>query len=470
VVHKKNLAMDLAIKEARAAYRPESPWSVAPGGGNHWLVTGDRSLLVHYNLLTGELLINSQPLARLPAEYECHETYRTLFGLSSIDIMPSGIPGMRFSGQRKHKSPTIHLGKESAPGLHGFDLCVRAISEENQVREFVPRRLLEGAFPAAFVENYAHWYDVDGGYVEFCPVKEPWRSSSSYWRLERKRPGQNGWCLVNGTISLVNIWSLTAKYLSSILQPIKEALRVYYKFHTLTSMLEINIPRLKSSFTLQSGDSAIRSRQYQGMFIDPDQSLGTLIGLRSKLILLHENDNSQKVLIPDGAVQWAKDGKHVAVKIGSQDGSKLHVYSVDNQFGCLVDNRSLHSKLMLCYLHAVTLFCMPDVLTNKTGTEQALSVLHSALMRSFNQLARDEISLLVNIAHLAPVRKYYLDNEREMQSIGWQNLGSLAHHDEFREQVQAILDQDSRMRMFYPHSKRDEAILPLSSQDLLQRD
>ena len=35
-----------------------------------------------------------------------------------------------------------------------------------------------------------------------------------------------------------------------------------------------------------------------------------------------------------------------------------------------------------------------------------------------------------------------------MQSIVWQNLGSLAHHDEFREQVQAILDQDSKMRMF----------------------
>lgn len=184
--------MDLAIREAWAAYRPEFPWSVAPGGGNHWLVTGDQSLQVHYNLLTGELLINGQPLARLPAECERHRTYRTLFGQSPMDVMPSRIPRMRFSGQRKHMKQTIHLGRESAPGLNGFDLCVRAISEDDQAREFVPFRLLDGALPVDFVKNYAHWYDVDGGNVEFCPVKEPWQSSSSHWRLERKRLDKTG--------------------------------------------------------------------------------------------------------------------------------------------------------------------------------------------------------------------------------------------------------------------------------------
>ncbi|KAL4749322.1 hypothetical protein BDW72DRAFT_214126 [Aspergillus terricola var. indicus] len=470
IVHKENPAMDLAIKEAWAAYHPKSSWSVAPGVGDHWLVTGDRSLLVHFNLLTGELLINGQPLARLPAEYERHETYRTLFGRSPIDVIPSGMPGMRFSSQRKHMGQTIHLGKESAPSSEGFDICVRAISEGNRVREFVPVRLLDGAFPVAFIKYYAHWFDVDGGYVEFCPVKEPWQSSSSHWRLERKRPGQNGWCLVQGETSLVNIRSQTAESLSSILQPIEEASRVHCKFHASSSTLEIDIPRLRSSFSLQSGDSAIRSRQYRGMFIDPDQSLGTLIGLRSKLILIHENDYSRKVLIPDGVVKWAKDGKHVAVSIDWQYVSKLHVYSVDNQLGRLVDNGSLHSKLMLCYLHAVTSFCVPDLLTKKTGTEQSLSILCSASMRSFDQLAPDEISILVNIARLTPVRTYYPDNERVMQSVEWQDLGSLVHHNEFREQVQAILDQDSQMRMFYPHSQINQPVLRFSNQDLLQRD
>ncbi|KAL4861979.1 hypothetical protein BDV12DRAFT_207643 [Aspergillus spectabilis] len=470
VVHKKNPAMDLAIKEAWAAYCLKSPWSVAPGGGNHWLVSGDHSLLVHYNLLTGELLINGQPLACLPSEYERHKTYKTLFGQFPVDVMPSEIPGMRFSGQRKHMSQIIHLGKELIPGLEGFDLCVRAFSDQNRVREFVPVRLLTGAFPDAFVEDYAHWYDLDGGYVEFCPVKEPWQSSSSYWRLQRKRPGQNGWCLVKGEISLVNTQSQTAKSLFSILEPIERASGLHCKLHTSSSTLEIDIPRLRLNFSLQSGHSSVRSRQYRGMVIDPDQSLSTLVGLRSKLILFHENDHNRKVLIPDGAVTWVKDGGHVAVDIGWQAFSKLHVYSVDNQIGRLVDNGSLQSKLMLCYLHAITSFCVPDVLTKKTGTEQSLSILRSASMRSFSQLTRENISSLLEIACLTPVRRYYPANERVMQSVKWRNLDCLVHHDDFREQVQAILDQDSRMKMFYPYSQQNQPILPVFDEDLLQRD
>ncbi|KAJ9257552.1 hypothetical protein DTO195F2_5534 [Paecilomyces variotii] len=470
VVHNQKLAIDLAIKEAWAAYHSDSPWSVAPGGGNHWLVTGNRSLLVHFNLLTAELLINGRPLARLPSEYESHKTYRTLFGQSPVDVMPSELPGMQFSVQRKHMGQTIHLGKKSITGSQNFDICVRAFSKEHRVREFVPVRLLTGAFPDAFVEDYAHWYDLDGGYVEFCPVKDPWQASSAHWRLQRKHPGQNGWCLVKGEISLVNIKSQTAGSLFSILQPIERASRLHYKFHTSSSALEIDIPRLRLSFSLQSGHSWIRSRQYRGMKIDPDQSLGTLVGLRSKLILLHENDHSRKVLIPDGAVTWVKDGGHVGVNIGWQAVSKLHVYSVDNQLGRLVDNGSLQSKLMLCYLHAVTSFCVPDVLTKKTGTEQSLSILRSASMRSFNQLTPENISILVELARLTPVRKYYPANERVMQSVKWQNLGCLVHHDDFREQVQAIIDQDSRMRMFYPHSQWNQPILPVSDKILLQRD
>ncbi|KAL6232229.1 hypothetical protein BDW75DRAFT_24254 [Aspergillus navahoensis] len=264
--------------------------------------------------------------------------------------------------------------------------------------------------------------------------------------------------------------SQTAKLLSSILKPVEIASRLHCKFHTSSSTLQIDIPRLRLSFSLRSGDSSIRSRQYRGMMIDPDQSLGTLIGLRSKLILLHENDCSRKVLIPDGAVQWAKDGKHVAVNIGWQAVSKHHVYSVDTQLGRLVDNGSLQSKLILCYLHAVTSFCVPDELTKKTGTEQSLSILRSASMRSFDLLTPEGISILVKLACLTPVRKYYPANERVMQSVEWQNLGCLVHHGDFCEEVQAIIDQDSRMRMFYPHSQRNQPILPVSDKDLLQRD
>jgi hypothetical protein len=55
----------------------------------------------------------------------------------------------------------------------------------------------------------------------------------------------------------------------------------------------------------------------------------------------------------------------------------------------------------------------------------------------------EDILILVKLACLTPVRKYYLENERVMQSVEWQNLGCLVHHSDFCEEVQAIINQDS---------------------------
>ncbi|KAL4786748.1 hypothetical protein BJX76DRAFT_365241 [Aspergillus varians] len=469
MVHRKKKFMDIAIREAWAAYGRGSTWSIAPAGCDYWLVARDGNMLVHFNLLTGELLINGCPLSRLPSEYERHETYKTLFGRSPVEVMPSEVPGMQFSGQRKHLSQTIHLGLKPIPGSRHSDLFVRGVSEDQgQVSEFVPPRVLADSFPHAFVHDYAHWYSLDGGYVEFRPVKAPWLPSSSHWRL--KRHGKSTWVLVKGEIALVSIRSQTAKSLSNILQPIEMASRLHFKLDTSLSVLDIDIPRLRLSFRLQSRDSSIRSRQYRGMSIDANQSLGTLIGLHNKLILLHENGQDRKVLIPEGNVTWEKDGEHVAIKIGWQEVSNHHAYSVDGQLGCLVDNGSLQSKLILCYLHAVTSFCIPDPLTKKTGTEQALSILHSASTQSFSQLQPENIAILVKIAKLTPGRRYYPENERVMQSVQWQNaLGCLVQDDNFRTQVVAILDQHHRMRIFYPDYEINQPELPSMDGDLLRR-
>jgi hypothetical protein len=120
------------------------------------------------------------------------------------------------------------------------------------------------------------------------------------------------------------------------------------------------------------------------MFIDPDQSLDVLIGLHNRLILRHENSEDWVVLIPEGLVSWYKDNSHIAVEIGWQLVTTLHPYLVDNLLGRLTDNSSLHSRLMLCYLHALTLSYLLDPLTQRTGTEQALTILQSALMCSFD--------------------------------------------------------------------------------------
>ncbi|KAF7592481.1 hypothetical protein BBP40_000216 [Aspergillus hancockii] len=232
----------------------------------------------------------------------------------------------------------------------------------------------------------------------------------------------------------------------------------------------IELPRLRLRFELKPRTSAIQSREYQGMFIDPDQSLDTLVGLRNRLILRHESGGDRVVLIPEGQVSWYKDNGHIAVEIGWQAATTLHPYAVDNQLGRLTDNGSLHSRSILCYLHALTSFCLPDPLTQRTGTEQALTILRSASMRSFDRLHPEDSLILAKIAELTPERHYYPSNERVMQTVRWdKHLGFLAQHDSFYKQVKAIFDHDNRMRMFHPNEQVKQPPLPHIDPDLLTR-
>ncbi|GLA78843.1 hypothetical protein AtubIFM55763_000735 [Aspergillus tubingensis] len=455
-IHGRRTALDRAIQRTWAAYRPGSPWTAASSGTQcclHAQVMGESGgasgVGVYVNLLTGQLLINGRPLARLPSEFERHKTYQSLLGHSLVEVMPSDLSGLEYSAQRLHMGQTIYLGKQTIPEQSGFDLRIRAV-DGRRVWEFVPPRLLAAALPDAFVEGYAHWYETNCEYIEFRPINEPWKPSpASHWRLQRTQPGNN-WQLTQGNMSLISMGSETARALCDVFQPIEKASKLHYKLHHESGMLEIEIPRLRLSFNLRSGQPSIESRQYRGMVVDPDQSVGTLISLRNKLVLLHRKTHNRRVLIPEGQITWEQDGTHVTVK---------------------VDNGTLQSKLVLCYLHAVTSFCIPDPLTKHTGTEQSLSILRSASIRSFNQLQPDSISILEKLAHLTPQRRYYPANERVMQSVQWDPiLGCLAQHNKFHGQVAAILGQHHRMRMFNAASPGTEPSLPALNADLLQRD
>ncbi|KAJ5117788.1 hypothetical protein N7448_011420 [Penicillium atrosanguineum] len=455
IVECKDPGLDLAIDAAWAAYDKTSKWSRVSNDVTYWLFTriagqsgSSEDMLVHYNLLTGELLVDGLPLARLPSEYECHPTYRSLFGKSQLEVMPTNTPGMQFSCQKQYSGYTVHLGKENVPESTDSDMLVKAVKGDEQVWQLVPSRIFAGVFPDEFVEGYAHWYSVSKDLVEFRPIEAPWLSSSQNWQLQRSSC-QTAWSLKrNGTI-VVSTMCRTAQILSNVFQPIEKALKVHCIFHEASSSLHVELPRLRLEFMLKSQTSAIQSRQYPGMSVDSNQALGSLIGLRNTLLLTNRDAGDRVVLIPEGALSWDRDGNHVRVEISWQPATTIHAYAIDRQLGRLLDNGSLQSKLYLTYLHALTSFCLPDPLTEKTGTEQALSILRSASLRSFDRLQIEHIELLKSIASLTPARKFYPEDERVMQSIYWrQGLDSLSQHHGFREEVTNILDQNRRMSIF----------------------
>ncbi|KAK5686853.1 hypothetical protein LTR17_026786 [Elasticomyces elasticus] len=488
-------AIDAGISRSWTGFQPGSPWRAT--GSDHWLTTSTRTgiagiiLQVHFNILTGELFVNGLPLGRLPHKYEDHGIYRTLFGNSTIEVMPTATPGMDFAAKRMHSGHELDFGWSARADTATNDLLVRAYKSGKRY-ELIPGRLFSGIFPAAFIQDHVHWYNLDTDVVEFRPVDQPWESLcprtwmlvhhqiTTQWRLTKDAASQ----------TLLSLTSTTSMALSRLLLPMAAATSIHItsqpspqqgsQLQQATSQfiqreVEVEIPGLQLGFILEANSPDLESKEFPSMIFDPDQSLNTLVGLKNRLLLRHRRHGARLLLILDGDVIYDRDERRqVTVTIQKAVPgvtSTFHTFRVDTTLGRLIGHGDLQSKLFLIRLHSLATHCLPNPLIHKTGTEQALSMLRSASVRSFDYLTEKDVKLLREIATLTPIRQYYPLNERVMQTVGWSTkLGFLAQHAGFRAGVESILDQARRASIFYPGSTLKLLDLPRSNAGLTHRD
>ena len=317
--------------------------------------------------------------------------------------------------------------------MHDSELIVRA-QEQNRVHELLPPCALQKEFPQAFVLDYVHWFDISTGDVEWRPLTEPLTSSSKNWRMCKIGQTEH---LKRGLLSLIDVRSATAKDISAILRPLEHANHMHITLEDSSETLSVHLPRLNLDFFMKPGTGRLESKQFRGMMVDSDQAFGTMTGLVSKLVLRSANGSSRGVIIPFGEVDFEQHKDHVRVRVASPAKS-YHYYRIDHQLSRLADAGSLISQLFKAYLHALTAHCLPDELTGRTGTEEALSVLASASVRSFFRLEPAEIELLVLLSRLTPHREYYPAHLRVMHTVSWNSLSPLSQHESFATLVQSI--------------------------------
>ncbi len=331
--------------------------------------------------------------------------------------------------------------------MHDSELIIRA-RKQGKVYELLPVHTLDGDFPHAFVQDYAHWLDINTGFVEWRPLHNAWTPASQNWQMRSGSQGEN--LLIRGSSKLIDLRTPTAKAVSTILSPLEHATHVHIILNCETEVLEVHLPRLKLDFFLGKDATQLESKQFCGMAVDANQSFGTLTGLVNKLVLRGNNDSSRSVIIPHGDVLFKSEDPHVRVHIDtSTQHLSYYLYDIDCRIGRLIDNGSLKSKLFKCYLHAVTAHCLTDELTGRTGTEEALYTLASPSVRSFLRLEQMEIDLLVLLARLTPRRQYYPRHLQVMQEVEWKTLSPLSLHSSFCKSVWSIFDQARTLDVFH---------------------
>ncbi|GAO13103.1 hypothetical protein UVI_02024620 [Ustilaginoidea virens] len=172
------------------------------------------------------------------------------------------------------------------------------------------------------------------------------------------------------------------------------------------------------------------------------------------MILEEGNTGHRMVIIPQGKVQCqeANPGspiQHVTVEIDVQQSRETYAYDLDANLGQLV-GRSLQSRLVLAYLHALTSYCLPDPLTGYTGTEQALNILRSAQVLSLQTLSAENHHVLLEIAELKGHRKLSPPRMGKLQIVSWvDGLGALSHRYDFHVAVKDIFKQSTKYRLFH---------------------
>ncbi|KAK8018742.1 hypothetical protein PG991_007932 [Apiospora marii] len=369
---------------------------------------------------------------------------------------------MEFAAAQEQEGWAIHFG------LKKGHLVVQACKNDS-TWQFIPPEALQGDLPQPLITPYQHWINVETGVLEFRPYTQPWSSGGTLWHADTKSAQTT---LTRGDEVLISPKSNTAGYINDIFVALEKPEFITIILNKSTAELEIGLPRYDLTFHLMPTSSSLRCRKYPGMCIDSVQTVRSLIGLQSKLVLCPLDSGSSRrkaIIVPRGRpeVQRYRDS-HPSITILPTDFSDVetkgcevelsrhrhHYYEIDDLLGRFIDSGSLQSKLLLCHLHAVTSHCLIDPLTSRTGTEEALRILKSAAVMSFSRLEPDEAELLLGIAKLSPEREFYPDHLMEMQQIEWNDtICPLAQNDEFGQVVESIFKQSEACEIYFSPEK-----------------
>ena len=470
ITRNNNLGLDQAISKVWPGFQSASNgWDALTGLNERWVRTqtnvtsGCASQTVLYNVLDGELLVDGRPLGRLPREYLSSETYRRVFGPQLLNVFAADMPGMLYMTAQEIQGYVAYFTLREGK-------VVIKTRQGSQVLEYVPHDVFVGDMPSKFVNDYAHWLDLCSKEIEFRPLEQRWTSDIKNWRLHYQADTPSH--LFQGRMSLIDVRSPTFTRTMNVFR----ALETWENTHVSldpAGRLNVHFPRFDLHFFL----NAQNHFQCQELcrVVDPDQSLETMIGLKSRLVLCGIGQLARKhdrlVVIPQGKISVFKTGPHVSVTISNSDNKiRLFQYQIDSVLQRLQGSGDIMSTLYKAYLHAITSYVLRDPFTGNTGTEEALACLRQQSMSLIKPADEDIQQLLTLIAKLTPDRKPYPKHLRVMQQVEWNpQLSMIAQNDDFVVLAQQIMASGDQFLIFYPDSEGASNLYASRDKDLLAR-
>jgi hypothetical protein len=403
-------------------------WTQLTNGCSEWVTAraADIHADLHYNLITGELLVNGEPLNEPSSAYREQLLFKALFGTQRVEVMPSMEPGFQYSTKRHFGGFEVLLGMDAEGSL-----VVQAVNDAGAKFEVIPKAFFDAVYPQHFVDEFIHWCNLGTGMIHLASKATRWPIDlDQSWNMTRLSGGHE-WALHRGDDYMIHLQAPLACAVKAILSPLATEKIIHTSISRVTGHTSIELPLSRLKFFIEPQGMRLCSRNYQNMHVSNDQSLGTLIGLKNKLMLTSDL-GSKIALVPEASLKYSQTEDHISIIVDVNGPTRVHALEVDSVLHRLVNKNDIGCQLYLAYLHALTTSCLPDPLLQCSGTERALEMLRSKSMLSYNELTQDHVTMLQSIADLSPKRQYYPEHLQVMQCTTWNSrLLTMTQADDF---------------------------------------
>lgn len=436
-------AIETVWPHAINSERTYSYWKIVPRSGG-WMesqVTETeffRPQIVHYHPSDGHLLVDGKPIGKLPSEFRDSPSVQELFGHEHLLIFPSAMRGMDFTLAAPRNGHAVHFGRMRD------DIVVRTYVKGNPLH-LVPRHVFgEGAqadLPAPLVTDCFHWLNLKTRQLDVRRRKHVWWfSRQGNWTIDVDT------CQASRRSSrLVDPHSELFRQVAKIFDGFEDPENISVIQPTARNVT-VEMKRMDLNFGVNARGILV-CRQLHAE-IDQDQDAGTWYGLQSKIVMCSTSNRMQRsIVVPVGSLRYHRNGPHVLVRV-TNDGRYAR-YEIDSTLGrlkCEPEPLLVYTKSLL---HAFTSFPLPDILTGRTGTEEALACLMSALSQPWNPVGPSQAAPLVTLTRLTPNRFYYPEHLQRQQKINWdKELTFTTQHELYRPIIQAMATKLERLSKF----------------------
>ncbi|KAI1371939.1 hypothetical protein F4677DRAFT_449941 [Hypoxylon crocopeplum] len=418
--------------------------------------------VVGYNYIFGILLVDGQPIGRLPTDPKSTIILRELFGTqTSLMKFPSNSPGMSHVLAFTKEGYQIHIGYD------GESTIIRAIRGA-QVLELIPRDKFynEDSFdlPAHLIFDCVHWLDLVTGILEIRPKsRNIWCSDRFNWKLDETTSTCSRFArgvklkeiLVDPRCPLFN-------QVSNIFSGFERPMHLTIYQPSGRFSLTVEMPRMQLKWFVNQ-NRLLQSSHLQAE-IDPHQDIGTWYGFESKLVCRSLKDSLDRfVLVPFGELLAIKRGCHTRVRVHLRNtASAAYVrFKINKMLGridCAAEPALVYK---MAEIYALTSFLLPDPLTGLTGVESSLAILTSRISQPWSPLSPVPGDILGCISKLSPQREYYPEGKRVMKKETWADeLPTRIQREEFRILAGRTISKSTELANFYPQKPEIVGLSP----------